>query len=297
MALAALVFEAASPAFLLALVGFAWARAGRDYPTDFVSRLAFTTALPALLFTSLSDAAFAPQDVARLAGAVVLAYGSAALVTFAALRALRLPSRAWLIALVNGNTGNLGLPLVLFAFGPEGLAIAVTLFAVQNMLLFTFGVWLVSGEATPREALRQPTLYAALAGFAAGMAGWQPPVFADRALELAAGMAIPLMLLTLGVSVARLEVGDLVRASGAAALRLLPCGAAGIFAAWALALPPLAADVLTLHMLAPAAVTSYLIAARYGRPTAPIAGLIVVSTALAALYLPGALALVMATGP
>ena len=50
--------------------------------------------------------------------------------------------------LISGNTGNLGLPLCLFAFGDAGFGYAIIVFAVTSILAFTIGIWVVSGGFT-----------------------------------------------------------------------------------------------------------------------------------------------------
>ena len=53
--------------------------------------------------------------------------------------------------LISGNTGNLGLPLCLFAFGDAGFGYAIIVFAVTSILAFTIGIWVVSGEVHPSK--------------------------------------------------------------------------------------------------------------------------------------------------
>ena len=282
-----------APVFLLAAIGAVWARRGIEFPSAFVARLALSLATPALLFATLARAEFPAEELGALLGASAAAWGLAAAAIWAGLRLAGLDPRVWLVALVNGNTGNLGLPVALFALGEAGLTAAMAVFAVQAVLTFTVGLWLVSGAARWRELAGQPIFWGAAAGLAAGLAGWQPPAPAMRTLDLIGQLAIPLMLLSLGVSVARMRVRGAGRAAVLSLARLLPCGAAGWAAAAAFGLGPVAAQVLMLQMLMPAAVTSLMLAERHGRDPAGVGALVAVSNLLSAGYLAVALPLVL----
>ena len=61
-----------APVFLLASAGFTWARAGYDYPTEFVTRLAMTLAVPCLIFTALMSADIAPAALTALSLAALV---------------------------------------------------------------------------------------------------------------------------------------------------------------------------------------------------------------------------------
>ncbi|MFT4795439.1 MAG: putative permease [Paracoccaceae bacterium] len=281
-----LVLGIVAPVFLLGLAGFAWARSGVDFPTSFVTRMSFTISVPCLIFVSLARADIDARVLNDLMAGSLAAYVLAALVIGLMLKLGGLRQRTWLAPLVFGNTGNVGLPVALFAFGEQGLVYAVVIFAVMAMLSFTIGVWVVSGGGSPREALKQPIFYGAALGLAFNLLHIVPPEWLMNSLSLAGQMAIPLMLLTLGVSVARLSVGGVGRAVLWSVLRLFVCGAAAMVAAVAFDMDPLAAKSLVLQMLMPVAVTSYLMAERYDAEPIAVAGLVVVSTVLSVVVTP-----------
>ena len=287
------VLQVTAPVFALAAIGYAWVRLGHAYDTAFVTRLAMTLAVPALIFTALAGSALDPAAVGRLALAAGAAYGALAAGALALCLGARLPLRTWLAPMVFGNTGNLGLPLCLFAYGEAGLALAVVVFAVTAIGQFTFGLWVVAGGGSPVPALREPMVGATLLGALWLWQGWPVPGVAANALGLVGQMAIPLMLITLGVAVARLRVAGLGRAVALSAAK----AALGAGAAWgvggAMGLEGVALGVLVLQMATPAPVTSYLLAEKYGADAQAVAGLVVVSTALSVAVLPGLLAILL----
>ncbi|MGY6410641.1 MAG: AEC family transporter [Alkalilacustris sp.] len=289
------VAQIVAPVAALASVGFAWVRSGRDWPVAFVTRLAMGLAVPCLVFTALMGAEMAPEVLARTALAAAAGYGGL-LALFGALAwALRLDPRAHVAPLAFGNTGNLGLPLVYFAFGEAGLAVGVAVFATGLVAQFSLGLWLMAGGGGTR-ALREPGVWAAVLGGVFLWQGWQTPGWITETLGLMGQMAIPLMLLTLGAAVARLgNTGrwGLGLASGLAILRLGLCAGVALAVGWMLLPDPLARAVLVLQLTMPVPVTAYLMAERVGADGAAVAGLVLASTLLAILSIPLALMLLI----
>ena len=164
MDLALTVIGIVAPVFILASVGFAWCKLGYDYPTEFITRLAMTLAVPCLVFTALMQTEIDPAALTALSLASIAAYGVVLLGAWALVAAARVDRRSYLAPLAFGNTGNLGLPLALFAYGEVGLGYAVVVFAVMAVMAFTIGVWLVSGSSSPLKVLREPMVGATLLG-------------------------------------------------------------------------------------------------------------------------------------
>nr|WP_239025576.1 AEC family transporter [Roseibacterium persicicum] len=275
-----------APVFLLGSAGFVWSKAGFDYPTEFVTRLAMTLAVPCLIFTALMQTEIAPAALTALSLAALAAYAVVIALSWAVVAALRLDRAAYVAPLAFGNTGNLGLPLALFAFGETGLGLAVVVFAVMAILSFTIGLWLVAGGASPGRVLREPMLWATLMGGLFLAMGWQTPEWLTRSLALVGQMAIPLLLITLGVAVARLKPGRVGRAVWLSAAKLALGLVVGAVAGRAFGLEPVAFGVLVLQLATPVAVTSYLMAERYGTDPDAVAGLVMVSTLMSVAALP-----------
>ncbi|WP_333712054.1 AEC family transporter [Yoonia sp.] len=293
MNLALTVLNVTAPVFLLAAVGFVWVKLGFEYRVQFVTRLAMTVSVPCLIFVALMETQIAPQALAALSLAALVAYVLVALVTFVLVKAARLDARTYLAPLIFGNTGNLGLPLALFAFGELGLGYAVVVFAVMAMLSFTIGIWMVAGAGSFGKVISEPLVWATLLGALFLWQGWQTPVFLTNTIDLIGQMAIPMMLITLGVAVARLETSAMSQAVLLSLAKLVICVGAGWATALWFGLDPVASAVLILQVATPVAVTSYLIAEKYGADAGPVAGLVVASTLLSVVALPVILAFVM----
>lgn len=287
------VLEIVAPVFLLGAIGYVWVRLGHEYSIRFITRLAMTLSVPCLIFTALMDTEIEPDALAAVSLASVAAYVAVGLAALAIVLVAGLSLRTYLAPLTFGNTGNLGLPLALFAFGETGLDLAVVVFAVMAIFSFTIGVWVVAGGGSILKVLKEPMVAATLLGALFLWQGWRTPVFLTNTLELVGQLAIPLMLITLGVALARLEARtpgrDLVLCALKAALT---AGIAYTVGLW-FGLSDVALAVLTLQVATPVAVTSYLIAEKYEADAEAVASLVVVSTLLSVLYLPLILAFVI----
>jgi predicted permease len=280
------VLQIVAPVATLAMIGFVWVRLGFEYRMEFVTRLSMTLGVPCLIFSALMKSTIDPAALAAVSLAALAGYVALTLVFWALTLLMGLDRRTYLAPLIFGNTGNLGLPLALFAFGEAGLGYAVVIFAVMAVLSFTFGLWLVAGGGSPWKALREPMVGATLLGALFLWQGWHTPVWVTNTLDLIGQMAIPLMLITLGVAVARITPGGVGRAVWLSLLRVGLCVAVAVVAGRWFDLDPTAFAVLILQLSTPVAVTSFMLAEKYGADAPQVAGLVIISTVMSVITLP-----------
>lgn len=280
------VLEVVTPVFLLATIGFSWVKFGFEYRVEFVTRLAMTLAVPALVFTSLTQNTINPIFLSEMIIVVCLAYAVVSIIALIFTFIFKLDLRTFLMPLISGNTGNLGLPLCFLAFGQDGLGYAVIVFAFTSIVAFTLGLWIVSGIHSFKQPLKEPLVPATVLGLVFMFYDWEIPKILTNALNLIAQMAIPLMLITLGVAVARIKTTLAFKTIGISVSKII----IGIFAAVAIgyqfSLPYEAYAVLIIQMSMPVAVTSYLLAEKYGADSEAVAGLVVISTLLTVFVTP-----------
>ena len=280
------VFQIVAPVFILAAIGFTWVKIGWSYEIEFVTRLAMTLSVPALIFVALMKANISADTLSNLFLSSLIAYLFLALIFWITGKIFKLNMATYWAPLIFGNTGNLGLPLAMFAFGEVGLGYAVVVFAVMAIGSFSIGVWMVSGGGSINKVFKEPMVWATLLGALFLIQGWQTPKWATNTLELLGQMAIPLMLITLGVALARLKINLISRAIILSVLKL--CVSVGV--AWIIGiyfeLNDIAFAVLVMQIATPVAVTSYLLAQKYGADANEVAGLVIASTALSVFALP-----------
>jgi hypothetical protein len=274
------------PVLVATGAGYVWGRLRQPFDHFFVTKMITHIGAPCLVFSALVQV---PVSNADMGGMALAALGC--LVLFAVLGALGLKlaglsQRTFLPSLVFPNIGNIGLPVCLFAFGKEGLALAMVYFTLCTTLQFTLGEAIAAGRFRLSAIFQAPFVYAAVAATIVNLWHLTPPAWLINSTALLGGMAVPLMLLALGVALAELRVTHLPRASLIAVARLALGLAGGLALAWVFDLHGTARGVLLIQSTMPVAVFNYLFAKLYGNAPEEVAGAVVVSTLLSYLTLP-----------
>lgn len=282
-----------APLFIIAGVGFAWQRLGYGFDTDFVTRLVTYVGAPCLVFSTVATGTQPLSAFGIVSLAAVMALASFALFGTIALKLARMPVRAFLPTIMMPNTVNMGLAVMLFAFGDEGLAFGVAFSTVVTMAQFTIGIGLASGRMSWRSVLRAPAIHALILALAFRFAEIAPPLWLTNPTSLLGTMSIPLMLIALGVSLARLKIANLRQSVYLAAVRLVVGTGVGFALVAFLGLEGVPAGVVLLQCAMPSAVFNFLFAALYKGPAEEVAGAVVASTTLTFLALPFLLLLVV----
>jgi predicted permease len=283
------------PVAICAGVGFAWMRFGRAYDVALVTSLIMTVGAPCLAFHTLANLSVAVADIAVIAGAAAAAIALCAAAGAALLALAGLPRRAYLPFVAFANTGNMGLPLAYLAFGDRGLALAIGVFVVHSVTMFTFGLALTSGRLSPGHFARVPLLYAVALALVFMLSGITPPAWLNATTKLLGGITIPMMLITLGVALSRLGVGSLRISLYLALLRLGLGFTVALLLAVLLGLSGEARGVLILQLSMPVAVFSYLFAERFATAPGEVAGSVMLSTLISFVSLPALLWFVLQT--
>jgi predicted permease len=274
------------PVLVCAGLGFTWARMRSPFDHEFVTRVVSMVGTPCLVAHSLISLHVDRKLLGEMAGATALVFCLMFALGLVVLRVMRLPNHSYLPAVVFSNSGNMGLPLALFAFGNSGLALAVVYFAISASLQFSLGISIAAGTANFARLLRVPVLYAVAGSLIVILTGVEPPQFIDNTLQILGGLTIPLMLMALGVSLADLKVTSLPRNLLLALVRLIGGFLASLLVAWLLNLAPDARGVLLIQASMPVAVFNFLFAKQFKRQPADVAAMVVISTLLSFISLP-----------
>lgn len=289
-----------APLFIGTAIGYLWVRSGTDYPSEFVSRAVMNIATPCLIVSVMVNVEVDPGVMGTVALAAALVIAAMALIGYALVRWLKLDPPNYLPSLMFPNNGNLGLPLCLFAFGETGLALALASFMVMLMSTFTLGIMLVSRAegfvARMNKLSRQPVLYAMVLAVVLLVTDTALPLWLDNTVDLLGGFAIPLMIMTLGVSLARLKLVAWKRSLGFSLVRVLGGLLLGYAVALLLGLEGIALGVVVLQSAMPVAIFNYLLALRYDRQPQEAAAMVLISTLVAFIVLPLVLIVVLPLG-
>ncbi len=259
------------PVFVVAAVGFAVARVlGADVRT--MSRITFNVLSPCLVFDMMVTSSLGAGDFVRMTALAVLTIASIGLLARLAAAAFRLDratTAAFLLVVMFSNSGNYGLPVIMFAFGREALAHATVYFVVNAVATYTLGVFFASAghRSLARAAsgiLRVPAVWAVVAAIAVMALGVRLPPAVMRPIDLLSGAALPAMILVLGMQFERGAWPGrpaLVLAVAVLALVVTPVLAFGFSQLLGLAGPARQAAILQSGM--PSAVLTTIIALEY----------------------------------
>ncbi len=282
-----------APVFIITLLGYGWARLGVPFQRDFLTALVMNIGVPCLILNGTVHLEADAGLFLSMIGYALLALGTCALLGTLILRLLGLPLRSYLPPIAFGNAGNLGLPLCLFAFGKEGLGLAIGFYLVGSVSQFLVGPLFQGRQPVWRTLLTTPVNYAAALGVGLLAADATLPQWLSNTVELLAGVAIPLMMLALGHALGSFKVQRLPVAAGIAAGRLGLGLLVGYAITLAFGLTGIERGVVLVQSAMPVAVFNYLLAARYDRHPEDIAGAIVISTLVAFATLPALLLLAL----
>mgnify|MGYP000653298425 CR=1 FL=1 len=153
------------PVFAIAAVGALWGRRHRP-DMSVVNRLNVEVFAPALVFWALADKPLdfdLYRDLAIGGIAVVLGSG---LLLWPFVRLAGIDARTFIPPMMFNNSGNMGIPLALFAFGETALQAAVVLFIIEMVLHFTVGLYILDHRTRPWRLLKMPMIQATIAGLA-----------------------------------------------------------------------------------------------------------------------------------
>jgi predicted permease len=274
------------PVFLCSAIGLLWIRTGRDFDSDLVSTLVYKIAVPCLIIATFSKVRLEFLALTEMAIAAIIIYLITALFAAILLRLWRLSFPAYLPSMIFPLVGSMGLPVSLFAYGEEGLALALVYFTIGAVGTFTIGAAIASGKLSLSNLSREPALWAT---FVAILMMWLDitlPKWAYDSTKLLGAMAFPLQLIALGCSLGRFKISSLPRGIGLGIFRL----GIGFIIGWGVAeyleLEGMVRAVVILQSSMPVAVSNYLFAVIYKREPEEVASMVLISAGLSVVTLP-----------
>jgi predicted permease len=201
--------------------------------------------------------------------------------------------RTFLPSLAFPNAGNLGLPLAFFAAGDEGLNYAIVIFAITSIFNLTIGQALAAGRGNWTAVLKSPIIPAVALGLTFAYGHVPIPLWAANTLSMMSGLTIPLMLLMLGTSLAKIHVTTFPRAAMMSVVRIGMGVVAGFALSGAFGFTGAERIAFVLQCAMPVAVFNYLFAQMYDNEPGEVASLVVISTLLAVVTTPIVLAVLV----
>lgn len=243
-------------------------------------------ATPALILSSLTEK---PIEIG-IAGKVFLAVLGASIgcliLGYLIIRALNLPAKVYLPPVIFANTGNMGLPLALFAFGDTGFSIAILYMVSTTIMHYSIGIMILSFDESPFEMFKLPLIYSAIVGVLLSVLGWDMPIVIERALRLLGEASIPTMIFALGYKLSEITVSEIRESLMFGSLRIGLGFLFGLALVRILNLDGIASSTVILQSAMPPAVFNFVLAEKYKQDSQIVASIIMVGTIISVVTTP-----------
>ncbi|MDX1634613.1 MAG: AEC family transporter [Marinobacter sp.] len=283
------------PVFLIAGTGALYGRF-RTPDIQGLNVLNMELFVPMLVFAVLADQKAPLQDYASLALAATVVVLGSGLLLWPLAKLLKLDIKTFLPPMMFNNSGNMGIPLLVLAFGDAALPAAIVLFIVEMLLHFSVGLYMLSPSTPIWRLLRLPIVLASIAGLAVNLAGVPLPQWLLETLNMLGQVCIPLMLFALGVRMLDVDFSDWKLGL----LGAIACPASGLLLAWPMVhllhLPDLQWPALWVFAALPPAVLNYIVAEQYRQEPHKVASLVLIGNLGSLAVIPVVLGYVFAAG-
>ncbi len=244
---------------------------------------------PALIFSVMSSKDFHLGDYQTMAFMVMAIVLGSGVLAWLVCWCLGLSAKTVVPPAMFNNTGNMGLPLMVLAFGEAALPVAVVLFVVENTLHFTVGAYLLNHRTNPFTVIKMPMVSMAFLALALSSAGIALPEPVQTSIDMLGQISIPLMLFALGVRMTTINLSDWK--IGVLGGLLTPATGCLIFFGVSpfVTLTTQQFNYLLLFAVLPPAVLNYMVAEKYQQQPQQVASIVLMGNLLAAIIIPLAL--------
>ncbi|MGI9366342.1 MAG: AEC family transporter, partial [Rhizobiaceae bacterium] len=215
------MFNILAPVMLITAIGYILGRMSIGLQSRTLGNLVILVATPSLVFHTNVTADIGKESLSDLLMAAALCLTISGLIAFMALKLAGSSPQSYLPSLMFPNSGNLGLPLVVLAFGTLGTQMGISYFVVVALIQHSLGLAIASGGFRIGELARQPLVYSVALVLLVMVTGMEVPQVILTTTKMLGDMMIPAMLILLGISLATLKVTDLKVAAALAVARLV----------------------------------------------------------------------------
>ena len=201
------IFGIIFPVVAIVLVGYFYAT--KFQPNmETANTINMNIFLPALMFSVLSKESFEIQNYQLLAISGVIVILGSGVIAWIVAKALSINIKTFVPPMMFNNSGNVGLPIAVLAFGEVALGAAVVLFVIEMLLHFTFGAYILSRSSNFMSIFRSPILIATLVGLSVNIVDFELWLPITKMIDLLGQAALPLLMFTLGTRLIGINFGD-----------------------------------------------------------------------------------------
>ena len=283
------LFEVLFPVFFVVGIGYYLGKTNPKIDTTFITSFAANIGTPAMVIYAITSTGINFEIFRDYFWYYLLAIGLFALVGIFNLYLLKTKDIVReLPPLIFPNTGNMGLPICMFAYGSKGLGVSASITSLIILCHFTLGVFLADRKFNLNVILKNPPFYAIIFSAIMLFYGIKMPVFVVNTTEWLMYVTIFLILMSLGIALTRLKVFSLSNALISSFTRMIIGPAIGFLLIFIFDLKGFAAGVLLIQCSMPSAVLNYLVGSIYSpkKIVDSIASTIVVSTLISFVTIP-----------
>jgi len=276
------------PVFFVIGVGYYLGKKDPNFDTKFITNFAGNIGTPAMIFYTITTTGITLDIFIEYFIYALIIIGGFSLVGLLFLFILKKDVISELPPLILPNTGNMGIPICLFAYGTAGLGVASAITSVIILLHFTLGVLLAKKSFSFEILIKNGPIYAILASIAFLYFKWDVPGYIENTTFLLTYTTIFLVLMSLGIALSRLKVVSWTHASILGAVRVIIGPIIGFGLIKFLNLNGFFAGVLLIQSAMPSAVLTYLVGSMYSerKVVDNIASVIVSSTLMSFITIP-----------
>ncbi len=283
------LFEVLFPVFFIVGIGYYLGKKNPKIDTTFITNFAANIGSPAMIIYSLN-----PVNISFEVFKNYFYYYSIAIIAFSLVGIIILyvlntkDIIRELPPFAMPNTGNMGLPICLFAYGSQGLGVSAAISALIILCHFTYGVFLAARKFNFSVIINSPPFYAIIISVILLYYDYQLPGFIENTTLLLMYATIFLILMSLGIALTKLKVFSLNKAIISSIGRVIVGPIIGYLLILYFKLDGFAAGVLLIQCSMPSAVLNYLVASIYSpkKIVDSVASTIVVSTIMSFITVP-----------
>ncbi len=266
------------PVIIIIGLGYIWNKIGNNLNQKEIIKFIAWIGAPCLVFSSLVNLDSSFSVIINIIIAAILMILGMIFFAYIILKIFKLHFRTYVNPITFVNSGNLGVTLCLLAFGRVGLEISIIYFAVVSIANFTLGVSIWSGNWSPRILMKNPILYSVIAVIIIHLIKIPVPKIASNTIDLLAGATIPLLLFSMGISIANIKFNIEYKLILLIIFRTLFALALAYSITIALELDELLQKIILLQAVLPAALFNFLFASEYSISPPEVASYIILST-------------------
>ena len=281
------IFEVIFPVFFVIGVGYYLGKKNPKIDTNFITDFAGNIGTPAMIFYTVTTTGITLSIFIHYFFYAIIMIGGFAVLGLLILLLLKKDLSMELPPLILPNTGNMGVPICLFAYGTAGLGVASAVASVIILFHFTLGVFLAKKSFSMDVVIKSPPVYAIIISVLFLYYQIETPLFLENTTFLLTYATIFLVLMSLGIALTRLKF-SLKDSIILSICRVVLGPLIAFLVIYYFNLSGYAAGVLLIQGAMPSAILNYLVGAIYSpkKIVDSIGSTIVVSTLMSFITIP-----------